>query len=1230
MPESNFIIKNPVVEDSQNYPLLRETGIKHIEKLAHKIWTDYNVHDPGITIIELLCYAITDLGYRTSYDIKDLLTLEVNGEPVNDSFFHTALHILPSNPVTFNDLRKYLIDIYGVRNAWISKNNKVSYCLDTFQEKLKTECTNDDTDIVCGPLNGLFDILLEREDFVEKDREIYLGKLEEDNATDSYIAVSDQGMAFRVRYPLTIRKVHLYPRLAGATGTVDLQLLERDGFGVYNISKTLSVNLDSSNDQVKTEVELNFELAPGFYRLTAQSVDVELLSSTAADFPYTILQVIDLISSYDAGEDLANYHFFFDWRIHFAVSPVEQATLLLLDKQAAEAGLLVDTPPPSPGGFINQGRKGLRFNALCPFQLQSVDIYPEDQGIVEFILEDKNGNLLFNKSVFIPIGNELTTITLDWDVPPGLQHRLRVNGTNTGNGDIRLYRTNNPTYPFELKNVIEITTGTNHNGNTFDNRYFFFYNWKVTYRPCPIQVSETTIQDIHLAVKDRLHLVRNLCEDFMNIRDLKTEEIAICADIETTPSADLEEVLAEIYYQMELHVAPPVYFYSIEEMMEKGKTTDEIFEGPILDHGFIDDHEFRAIQRRCFLRTSDIIQIIMDVEGVIAVKSILLLSFREITDPSEIQPGDQVIELDDKLYWYDEQDWILQLQDINFFAPDFQPERSKVFFYKNGLPYLANKKKVFELLKEKRAKQIRGKLKGHEKDLPIPVGEFKNLEDYYPIQNDLPETYFVGQNPVPQRRTNLRKAQSNQLKGYLMFFEQILANYFSQLSHIKELFSWEKGTFNTYFTQKIKEVSGIEDIFIPDYITDLEDDLWEIIESQETAEDRKNRFLDHLVGRFAEDFSEYSLLMYSLFKKEAGARLIVDKQAFLGDYPALSSQRGKGFDYRFPFKYDNLSGYQRRLYRLLGIYEDAEGCPVGRRNFASPQIHIDSVLVDDVLYYFFTIEKEDDPGVIIFQSKQCVGEEQICILIDQLLPYGAEEDNWSFNAVDNRWELLRDCPDVENPDDNILGYTIAPPINTQQDFDDMVLAHFRAYANREGFHVIEHILLRKRTLESEDDFLRVDLHTPGEDCDCVEVKDPYSFRATIILPSWPFRFRSTRFRQYVEKMLRLEAPAHIYLKICWINHCEMRKFEICHDDWLERHATLDCKYPGETPLPSISDFTDTDEQAFLTEYRESLKMLIDKLYTLTNVFPVATIHGCDDVDGEEPQISLNNTNLGSL
>ncbi|MCI5121750.1 MAG: hypothetical protein D3908_11275, partial [Candidatus Electrothrix sp. AUS4] len=58
---------------------LRRQGLEYAQQLSGEIWTDYNLHDPGVTILEQLCFALTDLLYRTEYAVPDLLT-GPNGE----------------------------------------------------------------------------------------------------------------------------------------------------------------------------------------------------------------------------------------------------------------------------------------------------------------------------------------------------------------------------------------------------------------------------------------------------------------------------------------------------------------------------------------------------------------------------------------------------------------------------------------------------------------------------------------------------------------------------------------------------------------------------------------------------------------------------------------------------------------------------------------------------------------------------------------------------------------------------------------------------------------------------------------------------------------------------------------------------------------------------------------------------------------------------------------------
>lgn len=50
-----------------DFARLRSSAIAYLGKLSGNIWTDHNVHDPGITMLEALIYALLDLGYRTIF-----------------------------------------------------------------------------------------------------------------------------------------------------------------------------------------------------------------------------------------------------------------------------------------------------------------------------------------------------------------------------------------------------------------------------------------------------------------------------------------------------------------------------------------------------------------------------------------------------------------------------------------------------------------------------------------------------------------------------------------------------------------------------------------------------------------------------------------------------------------------------------------------------------------------------------------------------------------------------------------------------------------------------------------------------------------------------------------------------------------------------------------------------------------------------------------------------------
>ncbi len=182
---TEFIYKDKPATEGLDYTFLRETGIEYIQSLSSAVWTDYNIHDPGVTILEVLAYAITDISSRANKPVNDLLASKPNPSGTEKDFF-TAAEILPCSPVTANDFRKLLIDHASIRNAWLTKSidSEQIFYLDR-PNKLLTYASGERVYV-----NGLYNILLEFEE------DEALGDL-----NSSVIAGSVTGGTIEVAYP---------------------------------------------------------------------------------------------------------------------------------------------------------------------------------------------------------------------------------------------------------------------------------------------------------------------------------------------------------------------------------------------------------------------------------------------------------------------------------------------------------------------------------------------------------------------------------------------------------------------------------------------------------------------------------------------------------------------------------------------------------------------------------------------------------------------------------------------------------------------------------------------------------------------------------------------------------------------------------------------------------------------------------------------------------------------
>jgi hypothetical protein len=118
MSEQYYIVDEPLPL-SQDFNSLKELGRTFIQDHSGNEWTNLNSSDPGMTILDQLCYALTELGYCNDFPVSDILT-DKNGKLETKDQFYLPENILTTTPVTAQDYRKYIIDgVEGVNNVVI-------------------------------------------------------------------------------------------------------------------------------------------------------------------------------------------------------------------------------------------------------------------------------------------------------------------------------------------------------------------------------------------------------------------------------------------------------------------------------------------------------------------------------------------------------------------------------------------------------------------------------------------------------------------------------------------------------------------------------------------------------------------------------------------------------------------------------------------------------------------------------------------------------------------------------------------------------------------------------------------------------------------------------------------------------------------------------------------------------------------------------------------------------
>lgn len=629
----------------------------------------------------------------------------------------------------------------------------------------------------------------------------------------------------------------------------------------------------------------------------------------------------------------------------------------------------------------------------------------------------------------------------------------------------------------------------------------------------------------------RLHAHRSLGEDFVAIDILDIQPVYIDAAIEIAAGGDAVALLATIYERIAAYCSPAVRFRTLDQMLAAGRRVDEIFEGPLLDHGFIEPGDLATVVRHTTLRISDLIREMTAIAGVVAVKKLRFIVNGQASP-----------------------DWLLTVEPDR--SARFDLDGSTVRLERRSLRVDSDALRVAaRALFVRRAREAaRPEVSPlAERDLAPPPGRDRQVARYESIQHHFPMVYGVGAAGLSREAPPRRRVQAKQLQAYLLLIDQLLANQFAQLANVRTLLSTGDESTVSYFSQPVPD-----DLDAPLGLDALRlhrathaETLQRLTEDPGAAADgsavsasgvaRRNRLLDHLLARVGEQFSDYALLQFGL---EAGApglaaaHVAREKRAFLRDYPRIGRDRGIGFNYLAP--------------AASGSSELLPGdC------------------VDPVMLARRWADVAPDP-VSAFLWSRCTVDEQAVLGDPQATPEGLDR---VLCAVLNRvldeplYDAARFAAVARSPEAEQLLTTMAGGAAVErrrlnrvllEDAYPSSIARSRNDENMSGlelllrrrlgirsaeerFHVVEHILLRPVAGDARQhgalfkDALRV---------------DPYSLQVSLVFPDWPARYQDPSFRQFVEETVRDQAPAHLAISIRWLTPDEMRGFEQGFAAWV--------------------------------------------------------------------------------
>ncbi|MFC1748519.1 hypothetical protein ACFL2V_06900 [Pseudomonadota bacterium] len=140
MSEAPFIKRRDRKKLERGFDALRREGLELAQQMSGKQWTDYNLHDPGVTILEQVLYALTELNYRASFGVADYLVDDSGTINYQHQAIYKPEQAFPCRPTTEVDYRKAILSEVGeLDNVWLIPSEQEIAESDTTNEPQQTK-----------------------------------------------------------------------------------------------------------------------------------------------------------------------------------------------------------------------------------------------------------------------------------------------------------------------------------------------------------------------------------------------------------------------------------------------------------------------------------------------------------------------------------------------------------------------------------------------------------------------------------------------------------------------------------------------------------------------------------------------------------------------------------------------------------------------------------------------------------------------------------------------------------------------------------------------------------------------------------------------------------------------------------------------------------------------------------------------------------------------------------